>query len=247
MFSSFEIKTYPQLNFALGLVNALLLATFLVGAYFLMLTPQHVRTVDDVLSFINRGKILDVVSIGAMACLWGWIATYFLRLHDRLHEPRIRKWRAMYNADFILRSLLADSGGIFSQELFDRAYADKRICNKLMQRIFYNFMGDETQTAPGSRMFFYAVMWKYWSLALVDLYAIFTLLAGCAYGIIFHTKLNPWLIGIAVLMSVFSRMMSNKVLDEARGITVEQIAAIKSHHGKELLQEATAVATELCL
>ena len=49
MFSSFEIKTYPQLNFALGLVNALLLATFLVGAYFLMLTPQHVRTVDDVL------------------------------------------------------------------------------------------------------------------------------------------------------------------------------------------------------
>jgi hypothetical protein len=247
MFTSFEIKSYPQLNFALGAVNSLLLGSCLVTTYLMVLTPEHAKSVDSVLSLITKSRIADTISVVGVSCIWGWIATHFLRLHDRLHEAHIRKWRAVYDADFILRSLLSELSGAISQEIFTRAYYDKRVCRKAMQRLFYNFVGDEAETAPGRRMFFYTVMWKYWSLALLDLYATATLVAGLLYHVITASRPNPlFFLTVAVALLV-ARVAANPILDEAHEITEEQIAAIKNKHGTELRREAINITTDLGL
>jgi len=247
MFASFEIKSYPQLNFALGVVNALLLGICLAGAYFIILTPEHAKSIDEALSFVKNSWMVHMVSVVGVSGIWGWIATHFLRLHDRLHEPHIRKWRAIYDADFILRSLLSEFAGSISQEMFARAYSDKRVCRKAMQRLFYNFVGDETETASGRRMFFYTVMWRYWSLAMLDLYATGILIIGLLYHTITGSSPNPsFFLSVAAILLV-ARMVANPLLDEAHEITDEQIAAIKSKHGVELRKEAISLTTDLGL
>jgi hypothetical protein len=87
MFVSFEFKTYPQLNFALEFVNALFLAGGLIAGCFFVLTGQHVALIDKDFSNLLQSQWARNISIGGVACIWGWIATTFIRLHDRVHEP----------------------------------------------------------------------------------------------------------------------------------------------------------------
>ena len=246
MFGSFEIKSYPQLNFALGAVNVILLLACFAGVYYLVLIPEHVDHIDKLRPFAAQASnAISIAGISCLSCLWGWIATHFLRLHDRVHEPHIRKWRASYDADFILRSLLSDFAGGISQDIFVRAYHDKRTCRTLMERLFYKFVGDETETAAGKRMFFYTAMWKYWSLALLDLHASATLVFIGIYHLVTSSHPKAVLLFIAVTAILVSRIMSNWLLDEAHEITEEQIVAIKTNHAAALHREATSIATDL--
>lgn len=247
MFKTFDIKTYPQLNFALGSVNTLLVIGTLTLSYFLVLTPQDVARIDKLLEFVTQGKIFDLVSLLVVAMLWGWICTHFFRLHDRIHEPYIRMWRSQYDADFVLRSLLSDVRGSIPEEFFSRAYHDKRIRRRLMQRLFYNFIGDETTTAKGRRLFFYTEMWKYWTLALADLYAFASLIAFSVYHWATSTTMAPGLVLFLVLTLVVARMVSNSVLNNAHEITEEQIAAVKKTHAGELQDEVIAISTDIGL
>ena len=247
MFGSFEIKTYPQLNFALGMVNAVFLAVCLVVAYFFVFTPQHVALIDKELSNLMQSQIGRNISIAVIACIWGWIATTFLRLHDCLHEPHFRKWRASYDADFILRALLSEIGGGISQDLFARAYHNRRERDKLMQKLFYDFVGDEADTAKGRRLFFYTVMWKYWSLALLDLYVTALLLGAAIYHIVCSTPAKPGFVLTGIITILICRVWSNRLLDEAHKITEDQITAIKEQHAAELKKAAISVATDMGL
>jgi len=245
MFNTFEIKSYPQLQFALGAVNFMILSFLCIVSYFFVITPSHVKIINDILDFLSKNKILSLIPVGILVVIWGWISTHFLRLHDRICEPYLFRWRAIYDADFILRALLYDISGSISCDIYERAYVDKRICEKLMQRLFYNFVGDETTTAQGRRLFFYTVMWKYWSLALLDLYAVVFLLFLSAYHIVTKSSPNPVVLGIIIMLSLITRITSKRSLDEAHKITIEQIASIKKEHAEELRKEALSVATEL--
>src|SRR5262249_8714138 len=102
MLSSFELKTYKQLEFTLGAVNVVLLAAFLLLGYCCVLTPAHRDVINVTLDKVSSVKLVALLPIGVLALLWAWLATQILRLHDRLHEPIIRKWRAGYDADFVL-------------------------------------------------------------------------------------------------------------------------------------------------
>jgi hypothetical protein len=162
--------------------------------------------------------------------LWAWVATQFLRLHDRLYDPIIRDWRTIYDSDFILRSLLHRHGPDVPEEFFGRAYADRRARTKFLQQLFYDFIGDETETAKGRRQFFYAEMARYWSLGLVDIYSTAGLFGFATYALVAHVALSPWLVTIGVAGATIARIYSNSVLHAAHEITADQIAAIVRIH-----------------
>ena len=244
MFTTFELKSYPQLNFALGAVNALLLLGGLLLGFHLVLAPADQLSAQNAVRYLTAGKVNDVVPLSFIAILWVWIATIFFRLHDRIHEPHLRKWRSGYDADFILRALCRDIVGI-SEEFFSRACADHRMRNRMMQRLFYNFIGDDTTTASGRRIFFYTEMWKFWSFALLDLYSTVFIIGASVYLILQKSMLSPSLMLAIIVLIVFSRVMQNKILDAAHEVTEEQIAAVKRNHADALRTEVISIATDI--
>jgi len=246
MFGSFEVKSYNQLRFYLGVANSFLMFVLLLLSYELVLTENHKQAVDTGLGALHIHPLLSGLSILAMLSgLWGWLSTIVLRLHDRVHEPWIRKWRAGYDADFILRTLCHGQSANISPDLFERAYADKRICRKLMQRLFYSFAGDCTSGSEGRRMFFYTAMWKYWTAALCDLYCLVGITLLAVYHISASSRLSPSLVLGLCAVILISRVFMNSVLDEAHEITLDQIHNIRTHCKEQFEEELQGVAGEL--
>lgn len=246
MFTSFEIKSYPQLQFALGIFNTFLVVLVFITFYQCVLIPDHIKIVDNLLARAKLDQIISGVPVLlGLAGLWGWLSAIVFRFHDRIHEPRITKWRAWYDADFILRALCYGFSSFFSPDLFERAYEDKRVGDKLMSRLFYHFAGDSISTLEGKRIFFYTIMWKYWSIALLDLYSTFALVAMLTYCL--YTKSNVQTIPALVLIALvtLSRIIAHHFIDEAHSITLEQIHAIKTGQADDLRTAATEVAREL--
>ena len=171
MLKSFEIKSYPQLNFMLGLVNGFLAFALLAIARFAVLSPAHGQGLDDVFKELVDNPVLASLGLFALlAVLWAWVSTTFLRIHDRIHEPHLVKWRAGYDSDIILRGLCNDYPDVVSSDLFERAYWDKRVRSKLMQRLFYCFVGDAKPPHEELRIRFYTAISKYWTLVTVEVY-----------------------------------------------------------------------------
>jgi hypothetical protein len=247
MFDSFEIKSYPQLNFTLSIVNGFLLFVTLVIARFAVLSFEHRQALGSVLDrLINNPWIELSASLGLfalLAVLWGWVSTTFIRVHDRIHEPFFVKWRAGYDTDLILRSLCYDQSVAVSPELFERAYSDKRIRGKLMQRLFYCFGGD-AEPHEGLRIRFYTAITKYWVLATVEIYALLALVVFSSYHIATLTTPSPYVVLIITAFFVLARICANRVLDEVRPITAEQVGAIRRDDAAQLSENLAEVARE---
>lgn len=246
MFKSFEVKSYNQLRFYLGLANSVGAFLLLLLAYSFVLTPDHTETILRALEKLRAHPFLSAVPASlVLSGFWGWFSTIVLRLHDRVHEPWIRKWRASYDADFILRGLCYDQSNNVSSDLFERAYTDKRVCRKLMQRLFYNFAGDSTCTREGSRAFFYTVMWKYWFAALCDLYSVSGIVLFGAYHIWSGSRMSAGLVFGLCLVQLVCRIFSNRFLDEAHEITLSQIHGVRTEKDEEFQNELEKVGKEL--
>ena len=246
MLQSFEIKSYNQLRFCLGLANSLFAFLLFLACYELSLADAQRQALVKMLEAMRVHPLLSRISVFlVMSAAWGWLSTVVLRLHDRVHEPWIRKWRAGYDADFILRTLCSVRSANISPDLFERAYTDKRICRKLMQRLFYRFAGDSVSSHEGSRVFFYTVMWKYWTAALCDLYCLVGMLFFALYHTISRSVMSPALMLVLTVMMLVSRLWSNAFLDEAHELSLNQIHAIRTDNAEDLESEMKAVAMEL--
>lgn len=244
MLSTFEIKSYKQLELLLGFMNTVLVVALLLVMYFHVLTTLHRTTIDSMITVVSNQKIWALVPLGVLAILWAWIATQILRLHDRVHEPRIRKWRATYDADFVLRALVHKFNAPVAAGLFERAYSDKRLRGKLMQRLFYNFIGDETKTAEGRRVFFYSEMGKYWTMGLAAVYCFVALLVYGCYGLVVGTALPSGVVLAIAILLLFAEIYSNHVLDSAHNITLDQVSAVYNTHRDEWGAALTEVLKE---
>lgn len=234
MLDFFEVKTYRQLEFVIGGANVVLLSACLVIGYFVVLAATDRVRVDDVLSRISSSKIVALLPVAVISIVWAWSATQILRLHDRVHEPILRKWRAGYDSDFVLRSLLSSYTDRVPPELYERAYADARLRNKFMGRLFYAFVGDEAKNAEGQRLFIYGELTKYWCLGLVEIYAGLALLVFASYTWRAGSPLSPLLVIALVLIGTAARIYSNSVLDAVHSITIEQVAEIRNNHSADL-------------
>lgn len=233
MLSTFELKSYKQLELLLGFMNTVLVVALLLVMYFRVLTAPHRVAIDSMITAVSDQKIWALAPLGAIAILWAWTATQILRLHDRVHEPLIRKWRASYDADFILRALVLTFNVAVPTGLFERAYAEKRLRDKLMQRLFYNFIGDETKIAEGRRVFFYGEMGRYWTVSLLALYCFLALITYGVYALFVGTSLSAGTVLIIAFFLLGSEMYSNLVLDSAHAITLDQVAAVWKTHPDE--------------
>lgn len=246
MFNSFELKSYAHLQFALGLLNTFLIMTLFTVLYHYVLIPEDIAWIDALLAKLKLDHILSGVPVSlAVAGFWGWVSTVLFRFHDRIHEPYITKWRAWYDTDFILRGLCYGFSTFISPDLFEKAYQDKRVRDKLMNRLFYKFAGDYVPTQEGKRVFFYTTAWNYWSIALIDFYSLLALISMSVYCMTTSANVNPSLVLVLITLVILTRIVANRLIDQAHSITVEQIHIIKTSHAVDLSDAATNVAKEL--
>jgi hypothetical protein len=227
MLSTFETKTYPQLQFLLGVANFFLVILFLVLGFFNVLTIAHRAAISALCSDLKFLVTISVIT-SVFAVIWAWISTVYLRFHDRVHEPCIRKWRAWYDIDYIVRSLCASVDNNISPEFYERAFYNKRERDKVMQRTFYDFIGDYVTAQDGKRVYFYTKVSRYWVTSLIHFYAFISLLVYCVYCLI--NKAAPPLaliIGLIVIIVICEALM-NTFLDKCRTVTSEQIISIKN-------------------
>jgi len=199
-----------------------------------------IMTKNKLFSLLGKVLIITIISI-----IWGWLSTIVLRIHDRIHEPYIRKWRAGYDADFILRGVSYEFNQNIRPDIFERAYVDKRICKKMMENMFYKYCGDYISKGEGQRVFFYTIMWKYWSFALCDFYSMLGLLFYAAYHIWQKTQFNPYLVAFLTISILLSRIILNKLIDEAHSITAAQIYRIRTESRDSLEKRVKTLGDEL--
>jgi|GEM_PF-4120572 len=226
MLETFEVKSYKQLEQWLGFFNIVFTVALVIGFYFGVATPIHKTIIDKYLA----SKLWTIIPLFGVALCWAWVATQILRLHDKIYEPIIRKWRAIYEADFILRALVIRFGITPPISLFEKAYDDKRLRRKLMQRLFYDFIGDETTTATGKRIFFYSEMARYWVMGLASVYCFIALISYGLYTAILIATIKPCVIICTGFVLLLSQIYSNHVLDTAHEISAEQVSAVYVKH-----------------
>ena len=246
MLNVFEVKSYSQLQFRIGIVNTIFVFILIIILQMSVLTDSHTQMFDDFVSRTKANKLLgQVLTVTIISIVWGWLSTIVLRIHDRIHEPYIRKWRAGYDADFILRGVSYEFNQNISPDIFEIAYVDKRICKKMMQNMFYKYCGDYISKGEGQRVFFYTTMWKYWSFALCDFYSMLGLLFYAAYHIWQKTRFNPYLVTFLTISILLSRFIMNKLLDEAHSITASQIYQIRTENRGSLEEGVKNLGEEL--
>lgn len=245
MIKGFEIKNYQQHNFFLGVFNGLCAFGVISLARYYVLTPTHARVLTDLLAKTGAPLATSLGLGVALAVIFGWISTSVLRLHDRVHEPHLVKWRAAYDSDYILRSLCYDLSHLVSPDLFERAYDESRVRFKMMQRLFYNFVGDAQPPYEGLRRMFYTQILKYWVFATIEVYCLVGLIGFSVYRIRVGTDSFAWAVLIVSVLYVISRWAGNRVIDAVRPITTEQINVIRREQPEELESNLIAVASEL--
>lgn len=100
----FDAKTYNDVRKTIGIANCIFMALLLLAVYLIVLTPAHAKATTDLLSQLQVNPVWSgLISVGLLSALWAYVSTVIFRLHDRLYEPVLAKWRASFDADFILR------------------------------------------------------------------------------------------------------------------------------------------------
>jgi len=245
MIKGFEIKNYQQHNFFLAVFNTMYAFGMIALARYRVLTPAHAQALTDLL---GKTGVPVVTSLGlgmTLAFIFGWVSTNVLRLHDRVHEPHLVKWRAGYDTDYILRGLCYDLSHLVSPDLFERAYGESRVRFKMMQRLFYNFIGDSQPPYEGLRGILYTHMLKYWAFATLEIYCLTGLIGFSIYRIRVATDPFAWAVLIASGLYVMSRWAANRAVDGVRPVTTEQVHVIRKEQAAELESNLIAVADEL--
>jgi hypothetical protein len=245
MMQIFEIKNYQQHNSWLMVFNAVCAFGVLLLARYCILTPAHAQALRGLLARTGNASVASWSLNAVLAAIFGWFSTNVLRLHDRVHEPHLVKWRAGYDTDFILRSLSYDLTAHVSPDLFERAYHDGRIRYKMMQRLFYNFVGDDHPPYTGLRRRFYTQIFNYWVFATLEVYCLAALVLFSAYRIWVGTDPFAWAVLTTAVLYVISRVAGNRVIDAVCPITTEQISVIQGEQSEELESNLIALADEL--
>ena len=114
-----------------------------------------------------------------------------------------------------------------------------------MQRLFYYFVGDAKPPHEELRIRFYTAISKHWTLVTVEVYILFSLVAFSLYNAFTSTASSPYVTLVSTLLFILSRIFANRVLDEIRPITFEQVNAVRKDHADTLLDNLIAVADEL--
>ncbi len=230
-----ESKTYSQVKIALGAANFFLASLLIYISYFFIISSSDKSALQTIFTNFKTDPVLALISIPpVVSALWAYLATELFRLHDRLYEPHLSKWRASYDTDFILRSLCYDYNTRLSQKTFERAYAESTLRNKMMTRLFYILVGDFKDTHAGLLARFYTTIRNYWVLVLGELYMFFAAIFFLGYAIFnSQSRESSFVILILLLLALILRVWSKTFIDEARLITSEQISTILREHKKE--------------
>lgn len=241
-----EIRNYQHHNSWLMFVNGVCAFLVLVLARHFVLTRAHIEALRD---FLTRNKIPPGVAswsaIVFLAAVFGYVLTNMLRIHDRLHEPLLVKWRAGYDTDLIIRGLCFGMSDLVSRDFFERAYEQRRVRSKAMQRLFYHFVGDDKEPYTGLRRRFYTRSFNYWVYATVEVYALAALTGFSLYRILAAADTFAGAVFITALAYLVSRLAGNRVIDALRPITSEQIYAIVTDQSEDLKGRLEDLVAEL--
>lgn len=246
----FEAKTYNDVRNTIGAANCLFAVAFILSCYGAVITPDHAKLVVDLLGRAKLNPLISgLVGIALLSAFWAYVSTVVLRLHDRLYEPILVKWRATYTADFILRALCFKYSHLVSPRLFEEAYDDAEKCRTFVARLFYRFVGDETKDHLATLTFFYTDIRNYWLLVLAEIYCLLFLVSAAGYWWFFppigRSSYRVFL--AAVLLAIGFRIWANRYLDKPRRITRDQIGLVLRDHREDFEKELSALVDEFNL
>jgi hypothetical protein len=228
----FEAKSYNGVNRTLFVANTIFAGGSLVLLYAYALTPAHKAAFQSALSVIRFDPLFkSILTVSLAAAVWGYLATFMLRLHDRLYEPHLVTWRAPYEVDYILRSLCAAYPERLSEQFFERAFDDPVARGRFMQRLFYRFIGDSKTLHEELLVRFYTTIRNYWILVLAEVYCLGFLIFTAGYCYFAAQTAPPYGTWASVLSaSILLRFWANRYLREIRPITAEQVSAVVQEH-----------------
>jgi hypothetical protein len=226
----FEAKSYSDLEKTFVAANGFLAAAWLGLSYSFVLTPDHKQVLYNVFNTIKVDPLWgSLFTVTILSAVWGYIATFLIRLHDRLYEPHLVSWRANYETDFILRSLCSSEQ--ISEQFFDKAFDDVKARARFMRRLFYDFMGDWKSQHQELLERFYTVIRNYWLLALAEVYCLAFLLFTAFYCLLSRQNLPPYKTWLGVLLAaILLRLWSTSYLPKIRPHTAEQVYVILHEH-----------------
>jgi hypothetical protein len=182
-----ETHNYDQVRRNVGFANALFLFLCTVSGYYFVVSAIDRHMIDAALIALTTNtfwaKMAPLAGTAAVAVVWGYLTTALVRLHDRIYEPHLTKWRASYDADFILRGLCFKYSHVISRTALDKAYFDQRLRNKMMNRLFYSIVGDFKADHLNLLVRFYTFIRNYWTMVVAELYCLAFALAAAIYGV----------------------------------------------------------------
>jgi len=242
----FEAKSYNDVRNTFVVANVALAAGWLALVYDPALTPAHNVAFRKALGAIKLDPLLgSILTVTLAAGVWGFIATFLLRLHDRLYEPHLVSWRASYEVDYILRTLCASYPQPVSEQFFERAFNDEAARAKFMQRLFYKFIGDSKTAHQELLERFYTTIRNYWLLVLAEIYCVGFMIFTAFYCYLAGQTTPPYRAWTAVLLAcIFLRVWSNRYLRTIRPITAEQVSAVLQEHREEFEEALGTILNE---
>jgi hypothetical protein len=231
----FEAKSYNQVRKCIGYANCIFVFLILILGFEFILLDAQVEAINKAIQhFINEPLLALFPSAIIASVVWAYFTTVILRIHDRLYEPILVKWRASYDADFILRSICREYQDKLPEDFFNDLYFSKHKRDTAMYRLFYSFVGDSKKDHEELLERFYTIIRNYWIIGLAEFYAIFALLIYAIYAVVEHIKLPSILMLILLLVAIVCRIINIRVLDQARPVTKEQVQVILSKHSSEI-------------
>lgn len=243
----FDAKTYNDVRKTIGAANCLFAGLLLLACYTLVLTPAHAARITSALSTLKLDPVWSgLISIALLSATWAYIATSLLRLHDRVYEPTLVKWRASYDSDFILRCLCFGYSNIVSPRLFEEAYDDSKKRNSFMYRLFYDLMGDETKEHQAILSLFYTEIRNYWLIVLAELYCLgFLIIFTVYWSIVQSPQRGVYRFLFFILLAAIGlRILANFYLDKPRRITRDQIRTVLREHKEDFEKRLREVAQD---
>jgi len=243
----FEAKTYNDIRKVLRYANCLFVLIFLILSYQYLLIDEHKKKTSDFILELKMNPFIGIVSISLLtSTILGYVSTDILRLHDRIYEPFLTKWRDAYDSDFILRSICWNFSNLVNKKMFEKAFHNKSFRDKAMSLLFYKYVGDYAKEHISELTRFYTIIRNYWLYVLIELYSYFSIIIFAMYSILFKKVSSSIYLFIIIFLGIgiFFRIIANLHLNNARNITSNQIDFILHDHYESFERDLTEFVKE---
>jgi hypothetical protein len=240
---AFTYDTYQDVRKNLFRYSAITLNLAGFAAYQWILPPSHQQWVSKWFEYLSKnpvagGLLKGGVGIAIFSGL-AFVLIEFLKVHDRIYDKYVVRWRLRFDTDFILQRLLNPFGHRVSRKFYAEA---ERNLRDFMERLYYPFVGDrDGKIGKNAIVRFYERITIYWLTQVNEIIIGLVVALIAAYRFFgppedqYRAQLLTVLLAVIVVFLV-NRLWMYSARVEVRQATAEQIDQITDQHQPDLEQ-----------